>query len=95
MPPAAPAAPAAAREGGREMAALTLAPHASMQGAGIHGSALLFKKKILRALVSGKAVDTYAASMMDTFLPPSALPSKDDAVKRQSVLDLMALLVLY
>jgi len=59
------------------------------------GSAL--KKKILRALVSGKAVDTYAASMMDTFLPPSALPSKDDAVKRLSlsVLNLRALLVLY
>jgi len=77
------------------VAALTLAPHAGMQGAGIHGSALLFKKKILRALVSGKAVDTYAASMMDTFLPPSALPSKDDAVKRQSVLDFLALRVLY
>ena len=90
---ASPAAPAA-REGAREVAALTLEPHASMQGAGIHGSALL-KKKILRALVSGKAVDTYAASMMDTFLPPSALPSKDDGVKRQSVLDLLALLVLY
>ena len=65
-----------------------------MQGAGIHGSALL-KKYILRALVSGKAVDMYAASMMDTFLPPSALPGKDDGVKRHSVLDLLALPVLY